>query len=419
MQEKRKGSLFNGKEITEMDESQAFHELHPGAVYLHDGEQYEVLKLDLVSRTALAVPFYGNYYTVPSGTEDTRILQTFQKEIFKRIKKCFGDINVNEVISMYKKLQFHNHQNLGHVSLTRPLQKDYDTESTWIEIPENIVDTYQRLLVPDQRGELVLNNHFEGISYAIKNAAMMVTMTEKDDIGVILSNNALIPGAERGRKVSLFIYDKYEGGLGYAEKIYDLMEQIIYQAIEQVEHCPCKDGCPVCVGNYTLDKKTVLWGLKNFIEESESPVSISKQSELSEMNRPGIKKEYSFEMLEEKWDEFCEKLKRSGESGAAFLSMVKKVEVKEERLILQVENSFYEGWLQEWENLREVERLLRSYAICPADMKLEIQSETDWERVKKIRGKLNRRYGKDEIEENGVPESYQMTAVLMRVRHVL
>lgn len=62
--------------------------------------------------------------------------------------------------------------------------------------------------MPDQRGELVLNNHFEGISYAIKNAAMMVTMTEKDDIGVILSNNALIPGAERGRKVSLFIYDK-------------------------------------------------------------------------------------------------------------------------------------------------------------------------------------------------------------------
>ena len=36
VQEKRKGSLFIGMEITEMDESQAFHELHPGAVYLHD-----------------------------------------------------------------------------------------------------------------------------------------------------------------------------------------------------------------------------------------------------------------------------------------------------------------------------------------------------------------------------------------------
>ena len=37
---RRKGKAsFNGKEITEMDESQAFHELHLGAVYLHDGEQ--------------------------------------------------------------------------------------------------------------------------------------------------------------------------------------------------------------------------------------------------------------------------------------------------------------------------------------------------------------------------------------------
>ena len=47
------------------------------------------------------------------------------------MKSCFGDINVNEVISMYKKLQFHNHQNLGYVELTQPLQKDFDTESTW------------------------------------------------------------------------------------------------------------------------------------------------------------------------------------------------------------------------------------------------------------------------------------------------
>ena len=46
-----------GREVTEMDESQAYHELHPGAVYMHEGVLYEVLKLDLVSRTAEAVPF--------------------------------------------------------------------------------------------------------------------------------------------------------------------------------------------------------------------------------------------------------------------------------------------------------------------------------------------------------------------------
>jgi len=53
---------------------------------------------------------------------------------------------------MYKKLQFHNHQNLGYVTLTQPLQKDYDTESTWITMPENVVKVYRSLLQPKPHG---------------------------------------------------------------------------------------------------------------------------------------------------------------------------------------------------------------------------------------------------------------------------
>ena len=112
----------------------------------------------------------------------------------ERTKIHFGDINVDEVISMFKKLQFHNHQNLGYVSLTQPLQKDYDTESTWIDIPEDVVRVYRSLLLPNGAGELVLNNHFEGLQNAIKNAAMMVTMTERDDINTGMSNNATVQG---------------------------------------------------------------------------------------------------------------------------------------------------------------------------------------------------------------------------------
>lgn len=71
------------REITEMDESQAYHELHPGAVYMHDGALYEVLKLDLVSRTATAKSFEGNYYTVPAGTEDIESFRLFRKKQWK------------------------------------------------------------------------------------------------------------------------------------------------------------------------------------------------------------------------------------------------------------------------------------------------------------------------------------------------
>ena len=72
------------REITEMDESQAYHELHPGKqIYMHDGALYEVLKLDLVSRTATAKSFEGELLYSPAGTEDIRILQTFQEKQWK------------------------------------------------------------------------------------------------------------------------------------------------------------------------------------------------------------------------------------------------------------------------------------------------------------------------------------------------
>ena len=106
-----------------------------------------------------------------------------------------------------------------------------------------------------------------------------------------MSNNATIPDEFREEKVSLFIYDKYEGGLGYSEKIYDLIPEILASAVKMVSGCPCKDGCPACVGDYNLDKKMVLWGLENLLEESEPPVYLKKNIKEPQ---PVIRKEFSF-----------------------------------------------------------------------------------------------------------------------------
>ncbi len=379
----------DGREITEMDETQAYHELYPGAVYMHEGTSYEVLSLDQKSRTARCLPFDGNYYTVPAGTKETRILQVFQEEPYERTYLRFGDINVNEMVSMYKKLQFHNHQNLGYVSLSLPLQKDYDTESTWLLIPENVVRAYRRLLMRNQSGELTRNNHFEGIANAVKNAAMMVTMAARDDIDVIVSDNALIPDGQDDEAVFLFIYDKYVGGLGYSEKIYDLVPKILANAIRMVANCPCEDGCPACVGDYTLDKKLVLWGLKNLLKESEAPESVKR---IEEIQKPSVQKQFSFFTLPEDWEKFCEAVVRNGEAGGEFLKTVQKVEIKGHILVLTVGNTFFEGWIKESENLKSIENILRYHAVCPADMRLEVTSRVDKAREEKTAARLRRRY---------------------------
>jgi len=379
----------NNKEITEMDEMQAFREIHSGAIYMHDGVQYQVIRLDLESKTAFAIPFNGNYYTMPGGNTNIRIIKGSKKMDYKRVKVAFGDVNVDEIVYMYKKLQFHNHQNLGFEQLEKPLSKDYDTESTWIKIPDNVVKVYRRLLQESQDGHFIRNNHFEGLSYAIKNAAMMATMTEREDIGVTMSNNSIEISENFADAVYMFIYDKYIGGLGYCEKIFDLTSRIIDNAIKLVGGCKCEKGCATCIGDYKLDKSMVLWGLQNLLEEIEAPRDIKL---VEYAPRIFIKKPFQFSKLQEKWKEFCAYMLENGDSFATFLSTIPKVEIDNHVLTLVIKNAFYKDWVMEETNKRSLINIISFYTEAPEGFELKIRLEkTDNERTD-VKDKLQKRY---------------------------
>lgn len=263
--------------ITEMDELQAFRELHTGAVYMHGGVSYQVVRMEQESHTCYAVPFLGNYYTMPGGNTNTRQLLVRRECSYGSVPRqqdspdmqpetaigvFFGDIHVEDTINMYKKLEFHNHQNLGYEQLPWPLTKQYDTESAWIQVPQEVVYRYRGMLQESAGGKQVLNNHFDGLCYALENAARMLTMTEKEDIGVITSDNAVGEQTDGQDQVVVYIYDKFVGGLGYAEKAYERMPEIVSRAQTLVAGCGCENGCIACIGDYRLSKSEVLWGLQ-------------------------------------------------------------------------------------------------------------------------------------------------------------
>lgn len=384
----------NNKEITEMDEMQAFREIHNGAIYMHGGVMYQVVKLDLETKTAYAVPFNGNYYTMPGGNTSIRIIHGSKKMDYKRVKVAFGDVNVDDIVYMYKKLQFHNHQNLGFEQLEKPLSKDFDTESTWVRIPDNVVAVYRRLLQESEDGQVIRNNHFEGLCYALKNAAMMATMTEQEDIGVSMSNNAIEISGNFDDEVYMFIYDKYIGGLGYSEKVFDLTPQIIENAIKMVGGCKCEDGCAACIGDYKLDKAMVLWGLKNLLTEIEAPKDIKL---VEYAPRAFMKKPFQFHELQGKWKEFCVYLKENGETFAAFLGTIQEVTVENNVLILVTDNPFYKDWILEKTNQKSLMNIISFYTDAPQGTRLEISlKEPDGDRSE-VKNKLQRRY-KDLVE---------------------
>ena len=111
--------------------------------------------------------------------------------------------------------------------------------------------------------------------------------------------------------------------------------------------------------------------------------------------RSVIHRKYTFSKLQEQWPLFCESAVQNGERGAAFLPTVKHVEIKGHSLVLNVENTFYKNWLEERENRKALESILRRFVECPPGMTLEIHAEEDLEKTKKTKEKLRRRYRKD------------------------
>ena len=159
-------------------------------------------------------------------------------------------------------------------------------------------------------------------------------------------------------------------GLGYAEKAYELIPEIIENGITMVSSCPCEDGCAACVGDYHLDKSMVLWGLRNMLEESEVPKHV-KMAPYGPSTF--IQKPFRFDELEAQWKAFTSMLLKNGEPFASFLNTVTGVRTEERRLALITDQPFYREWIMEETNRKALHNLISYYTDAPVGFELEVE----------------------------------------------
>jgi DEAD/DEAH box helicase domain-containing protein len=208
-------------------------------------------------------------------------------------------------------------------------------------------------------------------------------------MGVTMSNNAADISGNFDDEVYMFIYDKYIGGLGYSEKAFDIIAQIIDNAIKMVGGCKCEDGCAACIGDYKLNKAMVLWGLKNLLSEIEAPKDIKL---IEYAPRASMKKAFQFSELQHRWKEFCSYLRENGEAFAAFLSSIPEAYVENNVLVLVTDNAFYKDWIMEKTNHKSLMNIISFYTDAPAGIKLEIRLKEPSGDKRDIINKLQRRY---------------------------
>lgn len=319
----------NEKILTTMDIKQAKRELYAGAIYLHDTVQYKCLELDLEKKIATVESINLNYYTDPRIVTFVDILATHEEKQVGRTNVFFGDVNVATLISEYKMIQFFNHQNLGYESLHEPLQDEMDTEGSWIQLPDNVrtalQSTSQSIQVETKP------DYFDGLVHSLRSVAEIKVMATFSDISGSHFVYTNTKGQIQSNATAVILYDQYPGGLGFAEKIYQNIEEVIKNATYLVKNCGCKVGCPVCVGDYKIDKKIILWALENFFVETKPPEDIV----VSEEPQMGlIEYSYTWENITEEWANLVKLMRERRIYGADFLSTAKDISVNNTTLTL-------------------------------------------------------------------------------------
>lgn len=230
----------------------ALKECHPGAVYLHRGETYQVEKLDLEKRTIQAVPAQVPYFTRAVSDKETEILETFASKPAGNFLIRLGRLRVTEHITAFEVRQLHTHALLARNALDFPPQT-FETVGFWIEIEPVLARRIKEARLDFMGG-------IHAVEHALISMFPLFAVCDRNDIGGIS-----IPLHPQLEKAGIFIYDGYPGGIGLAARGYEIILPLIEKAKELIASCGCTEGCPGCIhspkcgsGNKPLDKTAAL-----------------------------------------------------------------------------------------------------------------------------------------------------------------
>jgi len=216
-----------------VDGVSALELVYPEAIYLHEGETYFVRELDLEQKIAYVEKQEVDYYTQPVLESSIRIVERERTKPWRASTVCYGDATVTWLTSAFKKIQFYQLDSIGWCNLDLPPQH-LETKALWLIADE------ESMGVVRAEGK----NPVEGL-VGIRNVAISVlplfSMCDRRDIGGIVdSSNTGSP--------TMFLYDRYDGGLGFAERGYTMIEEVMRGCLELIQECGCEEGCPSCVG---------------------------------------------------------------------------------------------------------------------------------------------------------------------------
>jgi DEAD/DEAH box helicase domain-containing protein len=282
--------------IGEVDFSSALTTVHPKAIYLHQGQQYHVDRLDFDQRKAYVQRVNIDYYTDAVRYTQVRVLEIAEEEgiadppveespiegasgqatteLVPRERgssesyrssassasfasRSHGDVLVRSQVIGFKKIKFFTNENVGDGKLELP-ENEMHTTAFWITLERSLLSGLPFALSDRQSGIF-------GLLHALESMATLLLMCDRRDLGTAVGERPASPGVEADWQEfstatndpaqmkelfepNLYLYDAYPGGIGFSEPLYRVHDLLLQRTRELIASCPCESGCPSCVG---------------------------------------------------------------------------------------------------------------------------------------------------------------------------
>jgi DEAD/DEAH box helicase domain-containing protein len=128
----------DGEVIGQVDSASAPMLIHPGAVYLHEGQAYLVEDLDWEARRARAQPAEVNHFTEVAVSQKVDVLSVRRSESIGVVSRASADVEVTTKVTGYREISLYTHEQLASVSLDLPKQV-LVTHAYWLHLGNDIV----------------------------------------------------------------------------------------------------------------------------------------------------------------------------------------------------------------------------------------------------------------------------------------
>ncbi len=252
-----------GAVLETIAEEHAFAYAHEGAVYLHRGEQFLISELNLTSRNAMLQRTNVEYYTTSMADTDMTVLKTDRERQAGPVKASVGHVDVTRTVYGFNRRRHDRNDVLSRGHLDLP-PRSFETVGLWWTVPENLTDAL-REHAPTSTNEkeaFALADAFVASAlHAAEHACIsllpLFALCDRNDIGGLST-----PHHPDTKEATIFIYDGIPGGVGIAERGYDVLSELWQETLTMLEECPCENGCPSCVqspkcgnNNEMLDKR--------------------------------------------------------------------------------------------------------------------------------------------------------------------